>query len=703
MQPKKLSEEEVNNAVSVAIREAVDFVESEIAPDRIKAQRYFDGESYLGSEEGRSQVVATKCRDTIRSVKPSLMRVFLQSGTPVEFMPRRPETVQAAEQATKYAEYVFDRNDGFSVISDVFHDALIKKVGVAKVYYDETEEVEFDEYSGITEDQIELIRQDPDTDIIEQRTIIEAQVDEMGLQIQPASYEIKVAHTHKDGQIKIKSIAPEDFFVDRDAVSIDDCYVCGHSSTGRVGDLVAMGFDFEEVYRLSGTSDSTVSDEEEFARRGWDDNSETDSSIDPSMRRVLITEAYMKMDIEGVGVARMYKFLCAGQDFEVLDYEACDYNPFAVFEVDPEPHTFFGRSLVDIIIDDQDASTSLLRGLLDNIAMMNNPRVVVNDAMVNLDDMLNNEIGGIIRAKDINQVREMTVGGAASAALPAMSYYDESIRAKTGVSGASMGMDTDVLQSQTAAGVNAAVQAASAVSELIARTLAEGGMKQMFDIIAKLARQHPNPDEVMRVDGQFVPVDPASWGTEMDITANVGLGNNKHAERAATLQQALQLQMQVYQGYGAQNGLVTLTNIRNTIADIMQLGGVPNADRYVMPMSMEREQQMMQQQMMMQQQQAQGGQQASDPNMVFMETERLKTATKAQVDMQKAMMENQRKMHELGMKDDLDRDQMAQDLLVDAAKVVGQYGTNVDVARIKAEQNAPRPHNLQMMGMNPNG
>jgi hypothetical protein len=491
--------------------------------------------------------------------------------------------------------------------------------------------------------------------------------------------------------------------VDRDAVSIEDCYVCGHSSTGRVGDLVAMGFDFEEVYRLSGTSDSTVSDEEEFARRGWDDNSETDSSIDPSMRRVLITEAYMKMDIEGVGVARMYKFLCAGQDFEVLDYEVCDYNPFAVFEVDPEPHTFFGRSLVDIIIDDQDASTSLLRGLLDNIAMMNNPRVVVNDAMVNLDDMLNNEIGGIVRAKDINQVREMTVGGAASAALPAMSYYDESIRAKTGVSGASMGMDTDVLQSQTAAGVNAAVQSASAVSELIARTLAEGGMKQMFDIIAKLARQHPNPDEVMRVDGQFVPVDPASWGTEIDITANVGLGNNKHAERAATLQQALQLQMQVYQGYGAQNGLVTLTNIRNTIADIMQLGGVPNADRYVMPMSMEREQQMMQQQMMMQQQQAQGGQQASDPNMAFMETERLKTATKAQVDMQKAMMENQRKMHELGMKDDLDRDQMAQDLLVDAAKVVGQYGTNVDVARIKAEQNAPRPHNLQMMGMNPNG
>ena len=64
-----------------------------------------------------------------------------------------------------------------------------------------------------------------------------------------------------------------------------------------------------------------------------------------------------------------------------------------------------------------------------------------------------------------------------------------------------MGLDADVLQSQTAAGVNAAVQAANQVSELMARTLAEGGMKQLFTKIIKLARQHPNPDEMMRIDG----------------------------------------------------------------------------------------------------------------------------------------------------------------------------------------------------------
>ena len=33
---------------------------------------------------------------------------------------------------------------------------------------------------------------------------------------------------------------------------------------------------------------------------------------------------------------------------------------------------------------------------------------------------------------------------------------------------------------------------------------------------------------------------------------------------------------------------------------------------------------------------------------------------------------------------------MDQDLLVDAAKILGQYGTSVDVAQVKADQAAPR-------------
>ena len=686
MKPKALSDDEIQNTITNAVREAVDFVESEIAPDRIRAQKYFDGKSAVDYEEGRSKVVATKVRDTIRAIKPALMRVFLQSDKPVEFIPNSPQSVMGADQATKYAKYVFERNNGFRVLSDVFHDALIKKVGVAKVYYDEVPHVEIDEYSDLTPEQLAFIESDPEVEIIEQEEEIfaEAVIDEMGVEVQPrmASYELRVARTSVKGQIKIQSVAPEDFFVDRMAVSIDDCYVCGHTSEARVGDLVAMGFDFDTVYDLAGSSDGTVDDEEEMARRGWDDNNDNENAADPSMRKVKLTEAYMRMDIEGTGVPRMYKFICAGSDYEILDRELCDYVPFAIFEVDPEPHTFFGRSLAEIVIEDQDASTALLRGLLDGLAMANNPRVMAVANMVNMDDLLNNEIGGIVRVNDINALREFAIGNAATAALPAIQFYDEAIRAKTGVTGAAMGMDADALQSQTAAGVNAAVQAASAVSELIARNLAEGGMRQMFRLIAQIARANPNEGEMMRIDGQFVPVDPRSWTSDLDLVTNVGLGNNHRNDRIAALQMTMQTQMQVWQAYGPSNGIVTMTGIRNTLADILGMAGIHNADRYYNQMNPQIEQQLM----MQAAQAAQGQQQPSDPNMAFLQAEQMKMSARVQADMAKVQLDAEK----MRMDDDRERDRMAQDIAIRAGELLAKTGVQLDLNAIKREQQMPR-------------
>ena len=132
MELKAKTEREIENIVQSAIDDAVDFVESEISEDRITAQRYYDGEVDIGYEDGRSKVVATKVRDVVRAVKPSLMRVFLSTARPVEFMPHGAEDVAMAEQATDYVHYEFQRSNGYRVLNDAFHDALIKKQGIVK-------------------------------------------------------------------------------------------------------------------------------------------------------------------------------------------------------------------------------------------------------------------------------------------------------------------------------------------------------------------------------------------------------------------------------------------------------------------------------------------------------------------------------------------------------------------------------------------
>ena len=123
--PERMDEGQIQNIASSAVADAIDFVESEIVSTRLKSQRYFEGEVDIGEEEGRSKIVATKVRDTVRGIKPSLMRVFLSSENPVEYVPQSAKDVAMAEQATKFAHYKFQELNGYRLLNDAIHDALV--------------------------------------------------------------------------------------------------------------------------------------------------------------------------------------------------------------------------------------------------------------------------------------------------------------------------------------------------------------------------------------------------------------------------------------------------------------------------------------------------------------------------------------------------------------------------------------------------
>jgi len=681
MSLKPMTDLEIEGIVRDAITDAVDFCESEIAEDRIKAQRYFDGEVDIGEEEGRSTVVATKVRDTIRSIKPSLMRVFLNTDKPVEYVPRGTEDVVMAEQATKYMHYQFNELNGYRVLNDAIHDALVKKVGVVKVYYDTYQDQEIFDFQDLNDMEFTLLVNEDDVEVVKHTTKIVMEVDEFGMEVESPRHDLKLARTVDRGKMCIESVPPEEFFIDRNSRSIDDYYCVAHRTEMRVGDLVSMGYDFEEVKDLSGLEHSdSFSEVEEYERRGYESDYTEEDIKDPSMRLVAVTEAYMKIDVNGTGVAQMHKILMGGNQYKLLDYEPCSHLPFAVFEVDPEPHTFYGRSVADLIINDQDAATAMLRGVLDNVALTNNPRIEIVDGAVNVDDILNNEIGGVIRVKQAGAINPQAIPFVAGQTLTALQYFDQQIEDKTGVTKASTGLSPDSLQATTATAVQATVQAQAAQIEVMARNLAEGGMRQMFKLMLKCMVENVDEEQMMRLQGQsYTPVDPRSWNAGMDVSINVGLGTGREDQKIAVLNQALQTQIQIFQTYGPGNGMVSLTNIRNTLSDILAINGVRNSDRYFAPMDP-----MIEQQMMMQQQQAQG--QQADPNAAYLQAEQIKAQAKMQTDQLKLQLEAQKAIAE----DDRKRDEMDQDLLLSAAEIIGKYGTAVDVERIKQLQNEPR-------------
>ena len=682
MELKPKSRMEIEGIVQDAIASAVDFVESEISQDRIKAQRYYDGEVDLGYEDGRSKVVATKVRDTVRSVKPSLMRIFLSTAKPVEFVPRGPEDVAMAEQATEFMHHEFTRLNGYRVINDAFQDALVKKQGIVKAYWMTYPEAEIYTFTDLNDDELTYLTDDDEVTVIEQTTEMSISMDEMGVEVEVPKHDIKISRKQEQGELCIESVPPEEFFINRDARNLKDAYLVAHRTEMRAGDLIGMGYDPDVVLGLdSFDSGSEMTEAEVHERRGYSLDTSDEDEQDPAMKNVSVTEAYMRIDADGTGIPILHKLTCGGTSYELLDFEPCDELPFAKFEIDPEPHTFYGRSLAEIVMDDQDAATSVLRSILDNVAMTNNPRLAVIEGAANIDDVLNNEIGAIVRMRQAGAVQDLSVPFTAGQTLGALTYLDGLVETKTGVSRASMGLDPDAMQSTTKAAVQATVQAAAGQVEVMVRNLADG-MRDLFGIMLRLSNKNVDEEQMMRMNGTFVPVDPRVWDSSMDVSINVGLGTGREEEKAMALSQALQMQTMVYQTYGPMNGLVSMTNIRNTLADQLAVSGIRNADRYFAPITEEIEAQMLQQQQAAQAQQGEG----QDPNAAFLQAEQMKAQVKMQSDAAKMQLDAQKAAAD----NDLKRDQMAQDLLVDAAKVYGEYGTSVDVARIQAEQDKVR-------------
>ena len=314
---KPKSDREIEGIVQDAISDAVDFVESEISDERITAQRYYDGEVDIGHEEGRSKVVATKVRDTVRAVKPSLMRIFLSTAKPVEYTPKGPEDVAAAEQATSFIHHEFNRLNGYRVLNDAFHDALVKKQGIVKAYWLMTPEAEIYTFTDLSDDEYTYLIEDDSVSVIEHSVEYAVSVDPMGMEMEMPIHSVKISRTKEKGELRVDSVPPEEFFINRDARSLDDAYVVAHRTDMRAGDLIAMGFEKDVILNLdSFDGGSDMTEAEVFERRGYDSDLSAEDTQDPAMQNVTVTEAYMRIDADGTGVPVLHKITCGGTAYE---------------------------------------------------------------------------------------------------------------------------------------------------------------------------------------------------------------------------------------------------------------------------------------------------------------------------------------------------------------------------------------------------
>lgn len=642
----EMDDVQLGSIVSGEITDALNHFDSEYTQDRLRALDFYLGEPLGNEVEGRSAVVATELADTVEAIMPNLMRVFTTNDKYVRFAPRSGEDVEAAEQASDYVNYIIqNQNDGYKLLHTFFKDALLFRAGVIKFFYEEVDEVDEEEYNGLTEAELVLLLNDPNIEIVEQReTVMSSYTDEEGDEVPlDVQYDMSVRVTRKSGQIKAINVPPEEFLVSRHAVNLDDCHFVAHRTSMTVSELVAMGYDRDIIEQYAGENE--LDTDREVNNRFQDLEAATGvDPADPTLRSVIYHECIMNVDYDGDGIAERRRICAIGSDGDyILHNEPFDHMPFAVCSPILMPHRLIGRSIYDLTEDLQVIKTTLMRQYLDSVYSSTLPRMIAVEGQVNLDDLLDGSAGGVIRARQPGMVQQITGASVGGEIRPLMDYLDSVKETRTGMSRASQGLSPDSLQSSTASAVAATVRGAQVKLESYARTMAETGVKDLFKGILHLVLKHDNKPKVFRLRNSFVPINPAEWKSQFDTIVQVGLGTTDDETKIAFLTQVAAKQEQILMQLGPQNPIVSMEQYVNTLRSIAEIGGFKDVDQFF------NSPQMIRQQMMMQQAQQQAPQ--PDPKLVELEQEmalkRQRMEMEIQLEREKMVMEMELRRQEL--------------------------------------------------------
>lgn len=592
----KMKDSELRALLAAEKADALAAVQSSrLSQERQDAMNYYNGDvsKDLPSLDGRSKVVSTDVADVVEGLMPSLMEIFCAGDEVVRFEPVGPEDETRAEQETDYVNHVFmQQNPGFMVLYSFIKDALLQKVGVCKVWWEEEEREERETYYDQPDDAFALLVANPEVEVVEHTAKPDpyapapADGDDEEAEA-PQLHDVTVVTRKTYACAKVEPVPPEEFGIARRARSIRDADYCFHEVIKTETDLIEQGYDAHQISALP--SYSSLENSETQARNTVDEqDGGGDEGANRATRPIKVTEHYIRMDYEGDGKARLYRVTTAGEG-DILkregrpDIEPEDMIRFAAMTPVIVTHRFFGRSIADLVMDIQRIKTSMLRALMDNAYVVNNPRPVISEedcTTDTIDDLLVSRHGAQIRVKRNAPAAVVwqTVPSIANHIYPLLEYQDATREWRTGVTRQGQGIDANALQNQSATAVNQAFTAAQARMKLIARIFAETGIRDLFSLLHATIRKHGQKAQTVRLRNKWVQVDPREWKSRNDMTINVGLGTGGRQQQLANVMALIGLQTEALA-----NGLVNLVkvdNLYNSAKEFIKIVGLKSVEQF---------------------------------------------------------------------------------------------------------------------------
>jgi hypothetical protein len=229
-----MTDDELAALLGAQERQAVGYYTSEIAGDQARAIDFYYGLPFGDEEEGRSRVVDHVVAEVVDNALAALLKPFVSSDETVSFLPRGPEDEKQAEQASEYVNFVFNSdNPGFQILHDWFKAALIEKLGIVKIWWEDK--------SGPQKANHRRIGPDDAADLMareEQKLISGLEITDNG----DGTYSATFSEDYDDGCVRVETVPSEEFLISPLAKSADEAPYIAHRTRVTRSALVGMGF-----------------------------------------------------------------------------------------------------------------------------------------------------------------------------------------------------------------------------------------------------------------------------------------------------------------------------------------------------------------------------------------------------------------------------------------------------------------------------
>jgi hypothetical protein len=523
----KLTDDKIVAMIDYAVGQSVGFSESKLSKERERVQLYYDGRRPEKAHPGDSGYQSLDVYDGVEDMKAQLLDVFSANKRPVVFDAAYGEDPAAAKVRTDYVtDVLFNQNEGYQLFHDTIEEGLMDRNAVVKLWWQKDIRDEYVEMAQTSVEEIQAyLSQHPEADLKE------VEMDDVdGVTVKRATLKIK-----KDAsQVRIGLLAGEEFGISPMAESIKkaDFVYDRHEMT--VDELIKAGYDKDDIKDLQSNDRLWLAmDPEKIARfQPTDDLIGTKVNEDGqnAKRVIMVYECYMELDLdddgdgEGTGPLQLYKVVKAGN--KVLDKEPVSHKPYIDFCPLPRAKAFWGQNYAKLLIPTQNARTYLTRSIINHALTTNNPRLqVVKGAVLNPRELMENRFGGIVNVTRPDGILPLPQTGLNPFVFQTIEMLKANKEELTGISDLSQGLNKDAVSKQNSGDmIHELITVSQLRQKIVARNFAERFLRPLYSEIYRLVLENEDRQKIIKVAGNWVPVDFAQWPEDTTMSVSFALG-----------------------------------------------------------------------------------------------------------------------------------------------------------------------------------